>query len=95
MGDEFIAPRNLNFDTGYNDWSALRGGRFDHWHTASVTRRLGKRVKFRACRFSMGKRKIYFPFGNEKVFSLSTNSLLSHHITELRRLLSKTNIHNS
>lgn len=57
-----------------------------------VTRRMGKSVKFRAGRFAVEKRKIYFPLGNEMAFSLSTNSLLSHHITELRRLLSETAI---
>lgn len=91
--DEFIAPRNLNLDSRYSDWSVLSVGRFNHWLTASVTRRMGKRVKFRAGRFAMVKRKIYFPLGNKMAFSLSTNSLLSHHITELRRFLSETPIY--
>jgi hypothetical protein len=93
MEDECIAPRNLNLDTRYNDWSALRVYRFNHRHTASVARRMEKRVKFRAGRFAMEMRKFYFPLGNEMAFSLSTNSLLSHHITELRRLPTKTPIY--
>jgi len=79
--------------TRYIDWSDFRVGRFNHWHAASVTRRVGKRVKFRAARFAMEKRKIYFPLGNEMAFSLSANSLFSHHIPELRQLLSKTAIY--
>jgi len=73
-GDKCIALRNVNLDTKYIVWSDLRVGRFNHWHAASVTRTLGKRVKFRAGRFAMEKRKFYFPLGNDMVFSISANS---------------------
>jgi len=70
MGDECVAPRNLNLDSRYNDWSAIRVDRSNHRHAASVDRRLEKRVKFRAGRFAMEMRKFYFPLGNEMAFSL-------------------------